>query len=226
MRHPQHVPMHRVLQGRWRQWQKRGTRKGKLIGKQPAKKRRKEMPKKKTVTPAILLVKKTDQPRLGGLQYQGPCLMAGQRYPPIDRTIVPLRVAKARKFRLDGRIKIVDWTEEQVMDCHNARMKGQQVLHWRYHPGMMALKDIQHYQKFTGFLIRKLPFQRLVREIAVEVAQEMQFQSSVLLVLQEAAEAYLVGLFEDTNLCTIHARCVTIMPKDIQLARRIHGERT
>ena len=198
---------------------KGGHEKGKLIGKQPAKKRWKGMPKKKMATPAILLVRKTDQPRLGGLQYQGPCLMAGQRYPPINRTIVPLRVAKARKFRPDGRIKIMDWTEEQVMDCHNARMKGWQVLHRRYCPRMMALKEIQHYQKFMGFLIKKLPFQRLVREIAVEVAQEMRFQSSALLVLQEAATAYLMGLFEDTNLCIIHARHVTIMPKDIKLAR-------
>ena len=182
------------------------------------------MPKKKTATPAIPLVKKTNQPRLGGLQYQGPCLMASQRYPPVDRTIAPLRVAKARTFRPDGRIEIVDWTEEQVRDCHNARMKGWQVLHQRYHPRMMALKEIRHYQKFTGVLIRKLPFQRLVREITVKVAQEIQFQSLVLLALQEAAEAYLVGLFEDTNLCAIHARCVTIMPKDIQLARRICGE--
>ena len=150
--------------------------------------------------------------------------MAGQRYPPIDRTIVPLRVAKAQTFRPDGRIEIMDWTEEQVMDCHNARMKGWQVLHWRYLPGMITLKEIRHYQKFTGFLIRKLPFQRLVREIAVKVAQEMQFQSSALLALQEAAEVYLVGLFEDTNLCTIHARHVTIMPKDIQLAWRFCGE--
>ena len=89
---------------------------------------------------------------------------------------------------------------------------------------MMALKEIRHYQKFTGFLIRKLPFQRLVREITIEVAQEMQFQSSALLVLQEAAKAYLVGLFKDTNLCAISARRVTILPKDIQLARRICGE--
>ena len=99
--------------------------KGKLIGKQPAKKGKKGMPKKKTVTPAIPLVKKTDQPRLGGLQYQGPCLMASQRYPPIDRTIAPLRVAKARTFKPDGRIEIMDWMEEQVRDCHNARMNGQ-----------------------------------------------------------------------------------------------------
>ena len=151
--------------------------------------------------------------------------MAGQRY-PIDRTIAPLRVAKALKYKPDGRIEIVDWMEEQVRDCHNARMKGRQVLHRRYHPGMMALKEIRHYQKFMGFLIRKLPFQRLVREFTVKVAQEMRFPSSALLALQEAAEAYLVGLFEDTNLCAIHARRVTIMPKDIQLARRIRGEQT
>ena len=121
---------------------KGGHGKGKLIGKQPAKKEQKGMPKKKTVTPAIPLVRKTDQPRLGGLQYQGPCLMASQRYPPIDRIVIPLRVAKTQKFRPDGRIEIVDWTEEQVMDCHNARMKGWQVLHWRYCPRMMALKEI------------------------------------------------------------------------------------
>ena len=72
-----------------------GHRKGKLIGKQPAKRGRKGMPKKRTVTPAIPLVKRTDQPRQGGQQYQGPCLMAGQRYHPIDRTIAPLRIAKA-----------------------------------------------------------------------------------------------------------------------------------
>ena len=121
---------------------KGGHGKGKLIIKQPAKKRRKGMPKKETATPAILLVKKTDQPRLGGLQYQGPCLRAGQRYPPMDRTLIPLRVVKARKFKPDGRIEIVDWMEEQVTDCHNARMEGQQVLHQRYRPGMMALKEI------------------------------------------------------------------------------------
>ena len=118
----------------------------------------------------------------------------------------------------------MDWTRKQIMECHEARMRGQQVVQRRYRPGIMALKEIRHYQKFTGFLIRKLPFQRLVREITIEVAHEMQFQSSALLALQEAAEVYLVGLFEDTNLCAIHTRRVTILPKDIQLARRIHGE--
>ena len=81
------------------------------------------------------------------------------------------------------------------------------------------------YQKSTELLIRKLPFQRLVREIAQDFKTDLRFQSSAVLALQEASEAYLVGLFEDTNLCAIHAKRVTIMPKDIQLARRIRGER-
>ena len=92
-------------------------RKGKSIGKQPAKRGQKGMPKKKTATPAIPLVKRTNQPRQGGQRYQGPCLMAGQRYPPTDRTIAPLRVAKARMFRMDGRIEIVDWTKKQILEC-------------------------------------------------------------------------------------------------------------
>ena len=81
------------------------------------------------------------------------------------------------------------------------------------------------YQKSTELLIRKLPFQRLVREIAQDFKTDLRFQSHAVLALQEASEAYLVGLFEDTNLCAIHAKRVTIMPKDIQLARRIRGER-
>ena len=81
------------------------------------------------------------------------------------------------------------------------------------------------YQKSTELLIRKLPFQRLVREIAQDFKTDLRFQSTAILALQEASEAYLVGLFEDTNLCAIHAKRVTIMPKDIQLARRIRGER-
>jgi len=66
---------------------------------------------------------------------------------------------------------------------------------------------------------------RLVREIAQDFKTDLRFQSSAVMALQEASEAYLVGLFEDTNLCAIHAKRVTIMPKDIQLARRIRGER-
>jgi histone H3 len=130
----------------------------------------------------------------------------------------------------------------------------------RYRPGTVALREIRRYQKSTDLLIRKLPFQRLVREIAQDFKNDLRFQGTAILALQEASESYLVSLFEDTNLCAIHAKrvcffipsspdtaafsfffvlvsvrrfClsllvfqVTIMPKDIQLARRIRGERS
>jgi histone H3 len=95
----------------------------------------------------------------------------------------------------------------------------------RYRPGVVALREIRKYQKSTDLLIRKMPFQRLVREIAQNFKTDLRFQSHAVLALHEAAEAYLVGLFEDTNLCAIHAKRVTIMPRDLQLARRIRGER-
>jgi histone H3 len=96
----------------------------------------------------------------------------------------------------------------------------------RYRPGTVALREIRRYQKSTDLLIRKLPFQRLVREIAQDFKNDLRFQGTAILALQEASESYLVSLFEDTNLCAIHAKRVTIMPKDIQLARRIRGERS
>ena len=95
----------------------------------------------------------------------------------------------------------------------------------QYRPGTVALREIRHYQKSTELLIRKLPFNRLVREIAQDFKVNLRFQAAAIEALQEASEAYLVGLFDDTNLCAIHAKRVTIMPKDIQLARRIRGER-
>uniref|UniRef100_A0A2K6SAH9 Core Histone H2A/H2B/H3 domain-containing protein n=1 Tax=Saimiri boliviensis boliviensis TaxID=39432 RepID=A0A2K6SAH9_SAIBB len=76
----------------------------------------------------------------------------------------------------------------------------------RYRPGTVALREIRRYQKFTELLIRKLPFQRLVREIAQDLKTELRFQSAAIGALQEASKAYLVGLFEDTNLCAIHAK--------------------
>lgn len=94
----------------------------------------------------------------------------------------------------------------------------------RYRPGSLALKEIRRYQRSTELLIKRSAFQRLVFNITRELNNDMKFQLAALDALQEAAEAYLVGLFEDTNLCAIHAKRVTIMPKDIQLARRIRGE--
>jgi histone H3 len=95
----------------------------------------------------------------------------------------------------------------------------------RFRPGTVALREIRHYQKSTELLIHKLPFQRLVRGIAQDFKSDLRFQSHAIMALQEASEAYLTSLFQDTNLCAIHAKRVTIMPKDIRLARRIRGER-
>ncbi|XP_006868740.1 PREDICTED: histone H3.3-like [Chrysochloris asiatica] len=95
----------------------------------------------------------------------------------------------------------------------------------RYRPGTVALCEIRRYQKFTELLIHKFPFQCLVREVAQDFKTDLHFQSAVLGALQEASEVYLVGFFEDTNLCAIYAKHVTIMPKDIQLACCISGER-
>ena len=94
----------------------------------------------------------------------------------------------------------------------------------RYHPGTVALHEIRRYQKSTELLICKLPFSWLVHEIAQDFKTDLRFQREAIGTLQEASEAYLVGLFDDTNLCAIHARHITIMPKDIQLAHRIRGE--
>ena len=94
----------------------------------------------------------------------------------------------------------------------------------RYRPGTVALREIRRYQKSTDLLIRKLPFSRLIKEIAQDFKGDLRFQSTSLLALQEASEAYLTHLFEDVNLCAIHSKRVTIMPKDIQLSRRIRGE--
>jgi histone H3 len=104
--------------------------------------------------------------------------------------------------------------------AHRARAKKH-----RYRPGTAALREIRKYQKSTDLLIRKLPFQRLVKEIAQDFKQDLRFQTTAILALQEASEAYLVHLFENANLAAIHAKRVTIMPRDMQLARRIRGDR-
>lgn len=89
--------------------------------------------------------------------------------------------------------------------------------------GAVALQEIKKYQNSTELHIRALPFQRLVREITSEFKLNFRFETKALVALQEASEAFLVSLFEDTNLCAIHAKRVTIMPKDVALARRLRG---
>jgi histone H3 len=95
----------------------------------------------------------------------------------------------------------------------------------RYRPGTVALREIRRYQKSTDLLIQRMPFQRLVREVSQDFFSDLRFESTAIMALHEASEAYLVALFEDTNLSAIHAKRVTITPKDMQLARRIRGWR-
>ena len=128
-----------------------------------------------------------------------------------------LTAAQARK-------NITKAQQAQQRNLGNPQTGGlKKPMRWR--PGTVALREIRCYQKTTKLLIRKLPFNRLVREIAQDFRKDLRFQPQAIGALQEASEAYLVGLFKDTNLCGIHAKRVTIMPKDIQLARCICGER-
>ena len=126
-------------------------------------------------------------------------------YPPIDRKLPVLYISRTKERTLLGH-RILDWTDEQKRKIHKARMQGRQVKPHRYRAGTVALQDIRHFQKTSALLIRKLPFQRLVREIAQDFKTDLQFQLATILCLQEAAEVYLVWLFDDANLCAIHAR--------------------
>ena len=96
----------------------------------------------------------------------------------------------------------------------------------RFRPGTVALREIHWYQKSTELLIRRAPFQWVIYKIMRGIRNDIRIQAVAVWGLQEAAEAYLLGLFEDSNLCAIHAKWVTIMPRDVQLARRICRERT
>nr|XP_008506085.1 PREDICTED: LOW QUALITY PROTEIN: uncharacterized protein LOC103541129 [Equus przewalskii] len=151
------------------------------------------------------------------------------RSSPLRFTCVPSRLSEMARTKQTARKSTGGKAPRKQLATKAARKSapatgGVKKPH-RYRPGTVALREIRRYQKSTELLIRKLPFQRLVREIAQDFKTDLRFQSSAVMALQEACEAYLVGLFEDTNLCAIHAKRVTIMPKDIQLARRIRGER-
>ena len=160
-----------------------------------------------------------------------PALNPGQRSGLVKAIQAEVRKAIARKKAEEHAAQAAKAAKAAKKSGVKAPPGGVKKLH-RYRPGTVALKEIRRYQKSTELLIRKLPFQRLVREIAGDLkvilsplCGKVRFQSLAIKALQEASEAYLVGLFEDTNLCAIHAKRVTIMPKDIQLARRIHRER-
>ena len=105
-------------------------------------------------------------------------------------------------------------------ECAHSSKDGQV----RLRPGVKAMQEVMHYQKTTELLIQKVSFQRVVRELCAQIQNHIRFESQALLALQEAAESYLVGLFEDANLCTAHAKRITVQTRDIDLSRRIRGE--
>ena len=133
----------------------------------------------------------------------------------------------------------LNWTDKQVT-AHMKYMTKQ----WRrckddykrsigfpikkrhYRPGTFALREIRRYQKSTGLLIKKAPFIRLVKEILHGKLgrTEIRMQCIAVEALQEAAEYYITNLFDDANLCALHAKRITLQPKDMQLAMRITGE--
>jgi histone H3 len=95
----------------------------------------------------------------------------------------------------------------------------------RFRPGTVALRQIRRYQKSTELLLRKAPFQRLLREVAQSQKEGLRWSASAVAAIQEATESYIIGLLSDANLAALHARRVTAMPRDLQLARRLRGER-
>eukprot|EP00966_Prymnesium_polylepis_P316432 7311598-Prymnesium_polylepis.1 len=133
-------------------------------------------------------------------------------------------------MRVPGGGKMVGaYVPGKVAGKHGPPSGGVKKKH-RFRPGTVALREIRKYQKGTELLIRKLPFQRFVRELANDVTnmvshpQGYRWQSGAVIALQEAAESYIVHLFEVTQLNAIHAKRVTIFVKDVQLARRIRGK--
>ena len=126
-------------------------------------------------------------------------------------------VVKVRSMKISTKSRVVVKPKKKTAPSEG----GKKI---KFRPGTVALREIKRYQKTSHALLPKAPFQRMVRAISNDIDPEIRFQSSALTACQEAAEAYLVGVFEDTNLCAVHANRSTIMKKDMDLARRIRGE--
>ena len=137
-----------------------------------------------------------------------------------DTTLAAKESADKLKARLARKVteKMIRQARQVAKQAAKTRKNvGKKMKPYQYRPGMMALYEIQRYQKTTDLLIRKLPFQRLVRVTAQCFRSDLYFQANAIMALQQAVKSYLAGLMEDTNLCAIHPKHVIIMPKDIQL---------
>lgn len=126
----------------------------------------------------------------------------------------PSKAVASRKIQRQGRIT----AKKESADDSSKKVR-------RWHPGTVALREVRKYQNSTDLLIPRAPFRRLVREIVVNLKDTIRVQRSALDALQEASESYIIGVLNDANLCTIHAKRVTLFPKDLHLAMRLRGER-
>ena len=133
------------------------------------------------------------------------------------------KIKRLEKLREENKMRaqhIKERKRKQLKAIREEKLEKQR----KVQRGMQALKEIQKYQKGVDLLIRRVPFSRLVKEIVQKRREGLKLQSLAALALQEASEAFLVELMEKANLCAIHAKRVTIMLRDIQLAHRIWGD--
>ena len=130
-------------------------------------------------------------------------------------------VAKGSKSKISPSSKPIAKTMKKTAPADGGIKERKKM---KFKPGTVALREIKKYQKSTDLLLPRAPFQKLVRSICQDIDSDIRFQAQALLALQESAEAYLTGVFEDANLCSIHARRVTLMKQDMLLARRIRGD--
>ena len=140
--------------------------------------------------------------------------------PPTDQS--PIKQTARRSTGVKAPPSLAKAAARRVPKAKGA---GRAAVKRRYRPGTVALRDIRKFQRSGELLISNFPCQRFVRETAKAYTNVPRIQASAVLALQEAVEAYLVGLLQAAQLCSIHDKCVTVMEKDIQLAARIRGER-
>ena len=144
----------------------------------------------------------------------------GSKRSPTVKGNKELAAAQAEIVELKRKAALAEGGEEAVQALKASLKKKR-----RFRPGTTALRNIRRQQKSTALLMRKLPFQRLVREIAKKYKEDLRFQSAAVQALQDAAESYAVGLLHDSNICALHAKRKGVIDGDIQVAQRLRGER-
>ena len=136
----------------------------------------------------------------------------------------PSKMSKSKKSAASGKVSGTSKKITKKTAPATGGIKDKAVKKMKFKPGTVALREIKRYQKSTQMLMPHAPFQRLVRSITRDIDHDLKFQSQAIMALQESTEAYVVGLLEDAQLCSLHANRVTVMKKDIDLSRRIRGD--